>query len=168
MPAYVRLEGAAELRAQLRKLGRDVGGEVLADAVNDAGEILLAETKARAPEQRGVLRENLLLRRAGRSRSSSLFRKGIARARVSYRRAAMHAGPVEAGHRIVRNGRVVGHVPPHPFMRPAFDATKERLVRAIEDRLGRGIAQSLADSGGGGAPTFFGFFPRAVGARVGG
>ena len=143
MPAYVRLAGAKELRQQLRKLGNEVGGVVLADAVNGAGEILLAETQARAPFKRGVLRENLVLRRAARTARSSLFRKGIARARIGYRRAAMHAGPVEAGHQIVRNGRVVGHVPAHPFMRPAFDALKARLVREIETALDRGIQQAV-------------------------
>jgi HK97 gp10 family phage protein len=137
MPAFVRLDGAKELRQQLRKLGNEVGGVVLADAVNAAGEILLAATKARAPVKRGILRDNLVLRRA--STTSARVRKGIARARIGYRKAAMHAGPVEAGHQIVRNGRVVGHVAAHPFMRPAFDALKERLAALIGQRIGAGI-----------------------------
>jgi HK97 gp10 family phage protein len=141
--AYASLEGAKELRAQLKKLGNEVGGVVLADAVNGAGDLLLAETQARAPVKRGILRDNLVLRRAARTARSSLFRKGIARARIGYRRAAMHAGPVEAGHHLVRNGRVVGHVPAHPFMRPAFDALKERLVQEIETELDRGIQRAI-------------------------
>jgi len=139
MAAYLRIEGAKELKAQLKKLRLEVGGPILADAVNAGGEELLEETRARAPARRGVLLANLVLRRASKSRKSGLFRKGIARARVGYRKAASHAGPVEVGHRIVRAGRVLGHVPPHPFMRPAFDATKERLAQTIGRELGAGI-----------------------------
>lgn len=139
MPAYARLEGGQELKAQLKRLEQDVAARIVVDAVNEAGEILLKETQRRAPVRRGVLRANLVLRRASKSRKSSLFRKGVARARVGYRRAASHAGPVEVGHKIKRKGRVVGHAPPHPFMRPAFDANVRRLAAELGRVLGRGI-----------------------------
>lgn len=31
---------------------------------------------------------------------------------------------VEMGHRVVRAGRVVGHAPPYPFLRPALEAAR--------------------------------------------
>src|ERR1017187_211039 len=51
------------------------------------------------------------------------------------------AGWVEFGHALVRGGRrkkggsVVGHVPPHPFIRPAFDTAIEPAIQAFVDSL---------------------------------
>lgn len=51
---------------------------------------------------------------------------------------APHAHLVESGHRLTvgKNGRVVGHVPPHPFFEPAIEAVKARLPQIVGEAAG--------------------------------
>ena len=49
------------------------------------------------------------------------------------------ASAIELGHDIVRNGKVVGHAGPHPFMRRGFDMTKNNALRLIVVNLGKTI-----------------------------
>jgi len=46
------------------------------------------------------------------------------------------------GHAIVVKGEKVGDVPPHPFIRPAFDAKTEEAYRVFESEL-RGRAEAI-------------------------
>jgi len=48
---------------------------------------------------------------------------------------AYHAIPVELGHRIIRNGAVVGTVKAHPFIRPAADESREEVADIITDAM---------------------------------
>lgn len=43
--------------------------------------------------------------------------------------------------RQVTSRRVVGHVPAHPFMRPAFDATKAAATKVIFEEFGRSLVK---------------------------
>jgi len=45
---------------------------------------------------------------------------------------APHAWLVEFGHALIRNGQVIGHVPAHPFMRPA----KEKVMARARQLFG--------------------------------
>lgn len=42
---------------------------------------------------------------------------------------------LEFGHRLVRGKRQVGTVEPHPFIRPAFDTSKDRAGEAAQRKL---------------------------------
>lgn len=51
-----------------------------------------------------------------------------------------HGHLVEFGHKLVQGrgknkGKVLGTVPPHPFMRPAWDATGEQCLRGFGDAM---------------------------------
>lgn len=54
---------------------------------------------------------------------------------------APHAHLVEFGHVMVKNGKVLGSVPAHPFLRPAVS---KRLQEAIQ-RIGRAIQEGLGE-----------------------
>jgi len=141
MPAVMQIQGLRELKRDLRRLGQEVGSVVIADALDEGAEIFESAIRRRAPVRRGVLRDSFVVRQSKRNRHSSLYRKGIYRAGVGWRKSGSHAMPVEFGHRIVRGGKVVGHVPAHPFIRPAFDAAKSQAEHYIEEALRRGLDQ---------------------------
>lgn len=42
-----------------------------------------------------------------------------------------HGHLVEFGHELVKNGIVIGHVPPHPFLRPAIETTTEAQQQVV-------------------------------------
>jgi HK97 gp10 family phage protein len=50
-------------------------------------------------------------------------------------RRAPHAQLVEFGHRMVIDGEEKGMVPPHPFMRPAFESLAPTLLKEITDAV---------------------------------
>lgn len=133
MPAVMRLEGARELRRDLRRLGAEIGPQVLGDAIEAGAEVVMQAIQARAPiGKTGNLRAGWRIRKRRVTR-------GVIRSGVQRTRGAAHAIPVEFGHRVVRNGRVVGHAPAHPFIRPAFEAARGAVEQTIDTALRRGI-----------------------------
>ncbi len=49
---------------------------------------------------------------------------------------APHAHLLEYGHALVRNGKVYGHVPAHPFVKPAEEAVKQEVMIIVREILG--------------------------------
>lgn len=135
MPAVMRLEGAAELRRALRRLGAEIGPQVLGEAIDEGSAIFLDAITARAPVgPTGNLKAGF------RVRKRTAFR-GKVRGGVRRTKKAAHAHLVEFGHRVVRGGQVVGHAAAHPFIRPAFQAARAQAERQIDATLRRGIDQ---------------------------
>lgn len=83
----------------------------------------------------------------------SNFRGGVAAA--GYGKLGYIANMVEYGHRIVRagfyvnsrgkrrKGTVTGNVPPHPFMRPAFDISADEAVEAFANSLATTLREGV-------------------------
>jgi len=133
MPAVMRLEGAAELRRALRRLGNEIGPQVLGEAIDAGSAVFRDAIEARAPLGRtGNLRAGWRVRKR-------TFYRGTVRGGVNRTKKAAHAHLVEFGHRVVRAGRVVGHAAAHPFIRPAFEAARPRAEQLIDTALRRGI-----------------------------
>lgn len=132
--AFVDLDitGTRELQAQLDRLVGDVNAE-LAEAVDAGLEPVLQAARRRAPVKRGVLRDGIV------KKMSRTKKAGSASGTVGLTRKAMHGVPVELGHNIVRDGKVVGHVPAHPFLRPAMDENRDTAERIIRQKLGQKI-----------------------------
>lgn len=80
----VRLEGARELRSQLRKAGDDLGD--LKDANRTAAEIAATASEALAPERSGRLRGTI---RASGTKTAGIIRAGY--------KSVPYAGPIHWG-----------------------------------------------------------------------
>lgn len=67
----------------------------------------------------------------------------IARRKGQYR--GNHAHLVEYGHiiRHPKTGRIIGHAPPQPFMRPAWDQTKTAATANTEKLLAKHIEKTI-------------------------
>lgn len=127
------LRGDEELMRKLRRLPRHIARTVLIDALKQATEPIEAAIRARAP-----------VGPTGNLEASVGTRVRVHRSDF----AALHVGPfaphaplVEFGHqqKRVKGGPVIGHVPPHPFARPAFDQVKDQAARAAVRHLQRGV-----------------------------
>lgn len=64
-------------------------------------------------------------------------RRKVSKGNPKGRYRVYYGAMVEKGHRIVRGGKTVGRVPPHPFMGPAFDANQEAAAQRVENELDR-------------------------------
>lgn len=140
MRMTIRTKGMREIQEHLRMMPREVSGAHLREVALEGAEVIRAEAEKNARERKvtGTLAGDIHAEIAKESLGS---------------RVAVHIGPgkkgwygrlVEMGHAIVRGTRkadrkIIGHVPPHPWLRPALDAKKreaqEVMIRAFRRRL---------------------------------
>ena len=121
--------------------------KVVRQAVNRALTPTLKAARNAAPEDTGLLRESLAKKTKTYADTGTIV--GIVgpdketqgtdaegKPRVPWRYAHL----VEDGH-VAPDGTVV---PPHPFMRPAFDSTEEEMKQVMTERLAAGIEKEAA------------------------
>jgi HK97 gp10 family phage protein len=147
-----RVDGIADVAAAFQRLGRALSDDAIKKAQRKAMEPVAAAARALAPRsstrQGGKhLADTILIRH---TLSKSQRRKnGKPRGPVTYvGSSAPHAHLVEFGHVLV-HGRgtkraVLGHVPAHPFLRPAWDSKKGEVVRIFGKELGPAIERTWA------------------------
>jgi HK97 gp10 family phage protein len=135
------VHGMEGIEAKLLQMGDVWSREAVHQALVPAGRILQGAITALAPVRTedgrggdalppGKLKGDIVM---------EVFQKTVV---VGPSRDTSHvAGWVEFGHALVRGGRrkkggsVVGHVAPHPFIRPAFDTAIDPAAQAFVDSL---------------------------------
>lgn len=139
----IQLHGHKELDRALRELPKAVGRAALQRALKRAGEPVRAAAEALAPRATGELAESMEIR---------------ATLKASQRRGRIKGGPVEM---FIGSTDPKAHLlefgtskmPAQPFMRPAWDANKDRVLRTLKDEIWRSLATAarrLAKQAAGG------------------
>jgi len=118
----VTLEGAPEFRAKLKKLGADVAGPIIEEAVDVGLDIMLSAVDRYTPVKTGFLK---------RHNQKQIWERKDGYVEGEVFNNAQHAHLVEFGH---GGKRPAG---PHPFMRPGFDASKAGAESAMSGVLKR-------------------------------
>jgi HK97 gp10 family phage protein len=140
----MKVEGGDKLARKLQMLAEETAREHMREAALVGAEVIRAEAEAKAPRKTGTLAGDI--------------QKEITKQTKS--RVEIHVGPgrkgwygrlVEEGHAIVvggrkrakkNPGRVVGHAPPQPFLRPAFDEKVGEAQDVIAAELRRRLKLS--------------------------
>ena len=161
--ATVTLTGIPELLEAFKAIGEMNTRTVLQGALKAGANVTAEEARRLAPvgtdpETKLHLRDSIKVA-ANLNRNQKRKRGGRrADGEIFVGPTVPHAHLVEFGHMLVkarysatlhlvkrRRGarwerkqtkRVIGHVPAHPFMRPAFDSTKDRAAREVFKALG--------------------------------
>lgn len=130
------VEGLDELISAFQKLGDEAMPYVMQGS-NKAGGGVLQKAVVKAPVKSGNLKRKLKVVKAVKSAKYPyrVFSK------VTFSRGAAYAVPLELGHNIVVNGKKVGVVKEHPFLRPAADESKEEVVSTIADAMNKALDQ---------------------------
>lgn len=124
------IEGAKKAKAAFRTRAK-AGQKIIVRCVQDASKIL-----ARATKQTTAFKDRKRrLRRAIGARKVKQ-RRGFVLYKVSADpRKAPHAHLVEGGHKLAtskkRGHRVIGQVPPHPFLGPEFKRRQAQMREII-------------------------------------
>jgi HK97 gp10 family phage protein len=126
------LVGVENLEAAIRKLGEDMQGEILRDAVDAGAEIVRDVASQLAPRSTdgshghkpGFLAENIVTDRVWTKTQNT---------------ADTHVGMTKAAWygRLQETGTV--YQPAQPFLRPALDETKNDVVDAVAEHLRNAI-----------------------------
>ena len=130
----VKVEGLADLRRKLRELPEKMDRRIVTDALRAGGQVVRAEAISRAPmaarphkvgakgKRRWVLPGNLKKAIRVSSQKSEFF----ASVAVGVRGSAFYWRFLEFGTRFIR---------PRPFMRQAFEISKEKALARIVERM---------------------------------
>ena len=141
MKVRMKVEGGDKLARRLQMLAEETARKHMREAALEGAEVIRAEAVGKAPRRTGTLAKNIYKEIKKQTKS----------------RVKIHVGPgedgwygrlVEEGHAIVvggrrkakkKPGRVVGHAPPYPFLRPAFDEkageAQDKIVEELRRRL---------------------------------
>ena len=142
----IKLEGGKELARALQSLGPRVARKVTRQAVNASLTPVLKTARANAPEESGLLKESL--DKKTKTYAENMVIVGLVGPDTTtqgtfkgeLRKPSKYAHLVEEGH-IDANGNFV---PPHPFIRPAFDENESKMLDTMSQRLGKGIEREAA------------------------
>jgi HK97 gp10 family phage protein len=125
-----KIKGLAETVKALEVLPDKLVKKALRKALQAGGEVLGNAVMERTPVDTGLLRESVGL-------AVTVHNDASGEANVGFGRQDYVARFVEFGHRIVGhkpNKKDTGkHVPARPFIRPAFDASKDKAVETFAD-----------------------------------
>ncbi len=149
----MRVTGVCELKARLLEVRQQMTGPAMRKAVRAGGQVIAVAMEMAAPMlpektpgsdslEPGELKADIKVRmRTEEGEPVAYIGPGKKTARV--------ARWVEYGHRLVRGGQLkvlangrtkgrgslVGEVPPHPFLRPAYEATVNEAQSVIAETL---------------------------------
>lgn len=129
----VKIQGLEGIEEKLRSAGTKLAAKALRRALRVGGNVLRDEIRARTPVETGILRKNVKLRvSVSAKREESI-------AKVGFGRQTVVARAVELGHRQLthkkQGKKQVGQVPAHPFIRPAFEAAKQKAIDAFAQTI---------------------------------
>lgn len=143
--AEIELEGWDELAKSLDRVDDRLTGRAKMDAVKAAGEVVAATAKALCP--RGEPADKPDLKPLAETIAVEVRDYGERALAVIGPQlpAGAHGHNVEHGHEIVAHGKRTGRrAQPKPFVRPAFDGTREQQTAAMQGV----VDATLRDFGG--------------------
>jgi len=147
MATRVRVEGLRELERALAELPKATARNVLRRTITEAAQPLIDSAKSLAPDRPGTPPNDLRNSITISSKLNKQQRKVSRGDPKSF--VEMYVGPdvsVPNAHGHWQEFGTVNHGP-QPFMRPAWDGTKNTVLEKIKDELGTQItkaAQRLA------------------------
>jgi HK97 gp10 family phage protein len=130
----MKVEGGDRLARRLQMLAEETARKHMREAALEGAEVFRAEAEEKAPRKTGTLAEDI---------QKELVKQTKARVeiKVGPGKKGWYGFLVEDGHAIVRgrgkSAKVIGHVPPHPFMRPVFDEKTGEAEDAVAKELRR-------------------------------
>lgn len=156
----VRIEGLKELEEALQELPRATGGNVLKRAILKPANVFRDYAAQLAPKRTGRLKQEIKVSKpkiitAGKAAFAQAMREGATRAEAGQaaraanaaaggkgRHAVVHVGPTHRGFYGLFGEFGTVHHPPHPFMRPAWDALAPSMGDMIRDTLAEEIEKA--------------------------
>lgn len=134
MKVKVDFIGGRELDAALSQFTPTKRRSIGRKALDEAGEIMAKSMRAKAPEDEGGLRESIDV--------SGTLSPSAKKAHKKVAEQERYVGPDSRPAGVTQEFGTVNH-PPQPFARPAFDETKDAVLKRIGDELWIGIDKAV-------------------------
>jgi len=130
------IDGFRGLEKALKELPKATGKSVLRRVLKKRGKPIADDAKTRVPRDEGELADSIDVSTKLSKRQKSLHRRSIDKGTVDM---FVGAGPLPHAH-LVEFGSV--HNQPKPFLRPAWDAGKNKVLGGLENDLWDEINQA--------------------------
>ena len=155
MTIQLKLTGSKVIDDVLRGLPLQVNDRLLTSAHKTALRATTDVAKSIVQVKEGTLRESIGSVSGGtvkRTGELGLVRAGALISKQRAKRAASkgyHGHLIEFGHDIVvggkkgKGGRVVGRVKAYPFMEPAWERTKDKVLASVGEILGNKLYEFM-------------------------
>ena len=139
MITVTKIEGLAELRQKLLTLPKELQKGPLRSAVSAGAKVIQDKAKALAAEDTGTLKR-AIYRTRSRSMSSAVQETAIVGVRYGKR---FRRRNLDAWYwRFLEFG--TSKMAARPFLRPAFDTSKEKAVEVLKAKLLQAIDRTVA------------------------
>jgi len=134
------------LLKDLKKLSEKVQKRVVKGAIRASAKPIIQEAKALAPYKTGNLRKSIGVIK-GKDKGT------VVTYHISPRKGGKYDGFygywIELGHILrekgkKKKGKVIGHVAPRPFLRPAFENKGEESIKAFKEYMKKRLEKELA------------------------
>ena len=149
----ITISGDHEVIQNLRALSVSVGARLVERTGRAALKPVLADAKSLVPRDTGALKQSLGVKKAKRVPKGEVVLSVGARRGFEFTDAQgnkqdpfFYAGPVEYGHVIVWQGKVIGKIAPAAFLRRAYERGRVKVVDDFAAELSTRIEQELARS----------------------
>lgn len=133
MKVTVKFEGGKALDQALSQFTPTKRRAIGRKALDEAGEIMAKAMRAKAPVDEGGLRESIDV--------SGVLSKGPKAAHKKIAEQERYVGPDARPAAVQQEFGNENHGP-QPFARPAFDETKDQVLKRISDELWVGIEKA--------------------------
>lgn len=136
------ISGVTEIKRAFDELGRKLGRKVITQEVRRGVKVLADDVRSRAPVYagpradvpKGAVKKDIRVR-ARAKRKRGVIAIDVVTGKGTTKKAGAYWGPmVEYGTRKMRA---------QPFIRPAFDANKERIARMVQAGIRAGIEREV-------------------------
>ena len=146
------VKGAEQIEKALLNLDRKLARKIVRKALRPALKPILAKARALVPVESGALRKSLKLATGRRKRGEfkMIVWSGEKGMKLNTGEA-FYGAFLELGHKYgkrpsksvnKKTGDSRAIIPAKPFLRPAFDAGKERMIKMTEDGIIKGILEA--------------------------
>ena len=130
----VDVSGIMELNKKLRELAGDkIARKVLRSAIRKAAKPMVAAAKAFAPVDSGLLEESIKLKAIRRTRTGFGVRISTSNSDFDSQGETFYGAMQEWG---------TVNMAPNPYLRPAFDTTKDQSVQIVTADMQAAIAEA--------------------------
>jgi HK97 gp10 family phage protein len=131
---FVDVSGIVELNKKLRELAGDkIAKKVLLSAIRKAAKPMVAAAKAFAPVDSGLLEESIKLKAIRRTRTGFGVRISTSNSDFDSQGSTFYGPMQEFG---------TAKMAPNPYLRPAFDTTKDQSVQIVTADMQAAIAEA--------------------------
>ena len=159
MPTYqFPIEGAAKVRKQLESLGPRVAKNVLRQAIRPAAKLIQGTAKSLVDVDKGNLKKSIKVRSLKRSRTRVGMTIATSASDNLFKGKTFYGGFLEYGYRRGKRTNEIKRaqkkkksvadsrpeVPPRPFMKPAFDAKRDKAGAMIVTGIRTGIEREAS------------------------